>query len=106
MRLHVIIDRTTGEAIIQGATRRYTTAEYEAARRDAARGDKDAIARLDDIRAGGEIDAPHMLDDCPECQAALARGERPTFGPAPPKRWPNRPRWRALRRAARGSRGR
>lgn len=50
-----------------------------------ARTTREAIAELE-----------HLMDDCPECQAARARGEVPLAIPGP-GRW-QRPRWRELKR--------
>jgi hypothetical protein len=102
MKLHMVSDLTTGDVFIQGIKRRYTPAEYDAAKRDAERGDEAAIAALDDIRAGGAVDEQHWADNCPDCQAERARGQQPFV--IKPKRWPSRPRWRTMRRAARGTR--
>lgn len=89
MKLHVVINKTTGESFIQGTKRRYSAAEYETAKRDAERG-------------GGAVDEQHWADNCPECQAERAQAERALV--IKPKRWPNRPRWRTMRRAVRGTR--
>ena len=47
----------------------------------------------------------HAIDNCPECQAARARGEEPVIIPmtelARPSRWNMRPRWRDLKKRVR-----
>jgi hypothetical protein len=99
MKLHLVTNPFTLESFIMGAKQRYTSAEYEAARQNAERGDPDAIAILDDIREGAELDPQRWHENCPECQAERARGGRPPVV-IKPKRWPNRPRWRTMKRAA------
>jgi hypothetical protein len=65
-----------------------------------------------DVLAPGTDPHAYMeqaLKDCPDCQAALARGEQPTlgFGELPPMPRPScldrfrRPRWRELKRRVR-----
>ena len=77
MRLHLVIDRFTGEVQAQGRSgRRYSPEEIARAE---ARGESDPHARavLDDLVYEGAIDPAALLHDCPECRAAAARGEQP-----------------------------
>ena len=59
------------------------------------------MAATTDEEARAELFA--LMDDCPECQLARARGEAPTVVDVPPPRPRGterfrRPRWRELRR--------
>jgi len=76
MRMHILTDLMTGEIRVEPMT-----------------------ATTDD-EARAELHA--IMDDCPECQTARARGETPTFVDVPrPRRGIDRfrrPRWRDLRR--------
>lgn len=71
MRYHMLINTKTGE----------TTME--------------PMAATTDDEARTELDA--IVDNCPECQAARARGEVPIKGTGVPP-WFKRPRWRDLKR--------
>ncbi len=95
MTYHTVMDAKTGEVRVIGKDgRQYTTAELEAAQRMAAQGDKAALATLENLERSDFTGADptalmmQMLHDCPECRAALARGEQPTLGflPAPKKK--------------------
>jgi hypothetical protein len=79
---HIIFDSETGEIKLQGRDQqRYTHDEIERAERKAKRGDAGAQALLDNSElpdpVGGVVDWPSLLHDCPECRAAMARGEKP-----------------------------
>ena len=126
MKLHHVFDRTTGKSSIIGRDgTTYSLDEYEEARRRARAGDAAAQAMLDNVDhtqawadTSPEEQLRQMLHDCPECRAALERGERPQIGvpvpvemleamwsakllataqPRRPSRWA-RPRWRELKR--------
>lgn len=93
--------------VIGHDNRQYSLAEVEQARERAARGDKEALALIASINAAtpDKLDMMQILHDCPECRAAMARGEKPVFlTPADlgletiarkrKKPFPRRPRWR------------
>jgi hypothetical protein len=72
MRLHLVLDRRTGEVKAQGRSGRlYSPQEIERAERA---GDR---ALLDDLPCEETLDAASILHDCPECRAAIERGEKP-----------------------------
>ena len=74
---HVITDLRTIQSYLEGRSkRRYTPMEVEAAERDAKRGDKAALATLDDIEHPS-IDLEALMHDCPECRADRERGVQP-----------------------------
>jgi hypothetical protein len=81
----MVMDRRTGEIKMQGHEGRlYTLEDVQRAERRAASGDAAALALLADVdfETPGAIDVMDMeaiLHDCPECRAALARGEKPTM---------------------------
>jgi Zn-finger nucleic acid-binding protein len=74
-RKHVVIDRTTGQIV------RVT----------------DMDPNLDPVEA-----LVREIHDCPECRAAIERGEVPQIfnveNAAPPPRFARRPRWRTFKR--------
>lgn len=87
---HAIFDLISGNSLVRGRDGRdHTLAAVEAAERLAAAGDEAAIALLAslDIELDDDYDVIDLLEqqvhDCPECRAAMARGERPTFEVAP-----------------------
>jgi hypothetical protein len=101
MRLHMVIDRRTGEARVQGRDgTTYTTDEVERARGRAI-SDRDAAAIVDNVRVPEGANIHALLDDCPECRAARARGEEPIV--MSPSRWDRfrQPRWRTFKRKVR-----
>ncbi len=74
---HVITDLGTNQSHIEGRSkRRYTLQEVAAAERDAKRGDKAALATLDDIEHPF-TDLETLMHDCPECRADRERGIQP-----------------------------
>jgi hypothetical protein len=81
----MVTDISTGETKVQGREGRlYTPEEVERAMERAATGDAKAQALLDDIDFENKhgidvIDPMAMLHDCPECRAAMARGEKPVI---------------------------
>ncbi len=88
--LSLDLDLATGAVVAVGTDgRRYRLEEVEAADRAARRGDAAAAATLRAVDHGVDADgaalAPHgirqrfeqIIHDCPDCQAALARGEVP-----------------------------
>jgi hypothetical protein len=82
---HMLTDLNTGEILICGRDgTRYSTAEVDDAEKRARRGDKDAIAIVDNVTYSEPADPQawqeQILHDCPQCRAAMARGEKPTFG--------------------------
>jgi hypothetical protein len=112
MQFHAVIDRRTGQMCFRGRDGRdYTAAEVESAKTRAASGDLEATALLATIEMRGtdeELAAQfrQIVDDCPECQAARARGEQPTMFDArdftalhrPRKPKPKKERWRKMKR--------
>ena len=111
MKQNVVFDSNTGITRVIGRDgRTYSPDEVETARRQARGGDADAQAVVDNIDMTADwadMDPREILrqqlHDCPECRAAMARGEVPTFAPGfhipppRPKRWA-KPRWRDLKR--------
>lgn len=79
----MVTDLTTGQSHIRGRDGRdYTTQEVEAAKQRAALGDLEAAALLDNVELGktdeeAAANNQMLFDNCPECQAARARGEQP-----------------------------
>jgi hypothetical protein len=74
---HIVQDRHTGEVRVQargGAT--YSADELAAIERRADAGDAEALAIIDSLDVTG-MTAEDLLHDCPECRAALERGEQP-----------------------------
>ncbi|HUS27430.1 MAG TPA: hypothetical protein VMZ53_02945 [Kofleriaceae bacterium] len=108
MRLHLVMDKTTGETRVRGSDGAvHTTAEIDAARRRAERGDEAARAFLKTVELPKGTTAAQLIHDCPECRAAMERGEKPTFLDPPQVERANRhglfrrrPRWRDLKRTA------
>jgi hypothetical protein len=78
---HIVTDRTTGISYIEARDhKRYTFEEVAAAERRAQAGDAGAAALLDSLEIptpGGFVDMRQLLHDCPECRAAMERGEEP-----------------------------
>ena len=86
MTYHTVIDTRTGEIKAIGKDgQQYSGDEIEAAQRAAALGDPEAQAALDNLERTDFADVDpealmrQMLHDCPECRAAMARGEKPTI---------------------------
>jgi hypothetical protein len=90
VKLDIVIDVSTGESWYEGKHgQRFSHDEVAAAMAGAERGDPEAQAKLALIDARPEGAPPitagmsteemlrRMMDDCPDCQAALARGEQP-----------------------------
>lgn len=109
MRIHVVTDTLTGTTFVQGRDgTRYTAVEYENARALAKTGDPAARAIVANMEMPAGMTMEQMLHDCPECRAALERGETPDFvaSPADLARinrhgfMRRRPRWRYLKRVA------
>lgn len=88
MKLDLVIDWTSGETWLRGRDgRRYSDEELDAALRGAERGEPEAKATLANLDRSEPGDPPwdaaisdeefvrRVLDDCPECRAAAARGE-------------------------------
>ena len=111
----LIVDDQTGNVVVQARDhRRYTLDELAEAEARAATGDQAALKLLETLDQGpGGGDLATLLHDCPECRAALARGEQPmvltgdaltrALRAAQPLRRPDRRTRRAeARRAARG----
>jgi hypothetical protein len=79
----MVMDIVTGEVKVQGRSGQlYSAEEYERAIERAEAGDAAAKALLDDVDFENKngidvIDPMAMLHDCPECRAAMARGEKP-----------------------------
>ncbi|HEU0036520.1 MAG TPA: hypothetical protein VFQ53_38170 [Kofleriaceae bacterium] len=83
MKIHTVIDTRTGEAKVRGRSgRMYSTAEYE---RALTQDDPESIATRADIDLGIMTDAAahelllQEMHDCPECRAAMERGEHPVI---------------------------
>ncbi len=94
----LVTDRNTGETRLQArGGRTYTIEEVEHLERRADLGDPEAIAVVESLDMTG-LTTEEMLHDCPECRAALARGEKPTTWTAAETR--------ALRRGPRPATGR
>jgi len=73
----IVTDRRTGETRLQArGGKTYSIDEVRELERRAAEGDEAAIAIIDSLDATG-VTAEQLLHDCPECRAALARGEQP-----------------------------
>ena len=117
MRIHLVTDTKTGTTFVQGRDgTRYTAAEYENARALAKKGDPTARALVANMEMPRGMTTEQMMHDCPECRAAMARGEKPSLGlglrPAPFAAqavadrmnrhglFRKRPRWRHLKRVA------
>ena len=114
MRIHLVTDTKTGTTFVQGRDgTRYTAAEYENARALAKRGDPAAKAMVANIEMPPGMTTEQMIHDCPECRAAMARGEKPIIGGPLPDGSTleltrmnrhgflrKRPRWRYLKRVA------
>jgi hypothetical protein len=120
MRIHLVTDTKTGTTFVQGRDgTRYTAAEYESARALAKKGDAAARALIANMEMPPGMTAEQMIHDCPECRAAMARGEKPAFGAVLPDGatlpdgstltltrmnrhgfMRKRPRWRYLKRVA------
>lgn len=108
--LHTVFDTTTGETRVQGRDKRfYSMAEYEDARERARSGDAEALAFIDNLDHmapghGAQVyDPMQILHDCPECSAALARGEKPMIivPPGMGRRFgKKKERWRTRKRSA------
>ena len=101
MRLHMVIDRRTGKARVQGRDgTTYTSDEVERARKRAI-SDPEAAAIVENVRVPDDADIHALLDDCPECRAARERGEEPIV--MSPSAWDRfrSPRWRDLKRHVR-----
>ncbi len=92
-------------SVIGHDNRTYSLAEVERARVRAAKGDKEALALIASINATRAPDLMQILHDCPECRAAMERGEKPAimtpedlFAEEPTRKrrklFPRRPRWR------------
>ena len=85
---HAIQDMMTGEIKTIGKDgTAYSAADVLDATRRAERGDADAVAVIANLDRTGELTdcdpeawMRAQLHDCPECRAALARGEQPVFG--------------------------
>ena len=79
MRKHITIDTTTGETKTEDVPQHLASASP-----------RQMLEQL--------------MDDCPECRAARARGEEPLFIDVPPPPRDiirgRRPRWRKLKRTA------
>lgn len=111
MKLHMVFDITTGQAKARGRSGRwYTQHEIDLANR---RGDPEGeVFRADLDRTDmNDADMRQMLldemHDCPDCRAALARGETPTFATGaelmamarkPTQQKPKPLRWREQKR--------
>ncbi len=88
MKTHVILDLQTGQLYTVGRDgTRYTAAEVTRAQFRAKRGDEAAraiIANIDRTDEFADTDPVEVMKrfvhDCPECRAALARGEAAHFG--------------------------
>jgi hypothetical protein len=77
---HIVMDTDTGTSYLESRDhKRYTFEEVAAAEARAEAGDADAAALLEslDFPTTGGIDLRALMHDCPECRAALARGEQP-----------------------------
>ncbi|MGE0871264.1 MAG: hypothetical protein AB7P03_22075 [Kofleriaceae bacterium] len=85
MKYHVVQDRTTGEAMVAGRDGQlYTPAQVDQAKQRAEAGDQEARALLDNVDMSNDFEGlspaelmRKMIHDCPECRAAMARGEQP-----------------------------
>jgi hypothetical protein len=83
MRTHMVMDMVTGEIKVQGREGRcYLPEEVDRAMKRADSGDAAAAALLADVDFENKngidvIDPMQLLHDCPECRAALERGEQP-----------------------------
>ena len=106
---NVEMDLVTGAAFAIGKDgRRHTMSELGAAEAAAERGDPEALALLESVDHSIDLDGrrlspeevrarfEQLVHDCPECQAARARGEAPriwsaaeieTLGAEPWARW-------------------
>jgi hypothetical protein len=119
MRIHLVTDTKTGKTFVQGRDgTRYSAAEYENARALAKQGDPAARALVANMEMPRGMTAEQMIHDCPECRAAMARGEKPVIGMGPHASalpfaaqavsdrmnrhgfMRKRPRWRYLKRVA------
>ena len=94
--LSLDLDMETGAVMAVGKDgRRYTLEQIDAAERAARRGDAASAAMLRAIDHGLDADGDRLgpvevkarfeqlVHDCPECQAARARGEQPITWAAP-----------------------
>ena len=91
--LNLDLDMITGRVLAIGKDgRRYTIEELDAAERAARAGDPAARATLDAVdhgmggpltREAAEALLAKTMHDCPECQAARARGETVTWSLLP-----------------------
>ena len=105
------LDMLTGDILAIGKDgRRYTFEQIRRAETAASRGDPDAAALLLAVDHGLDADGNRMtpeevrtrfeqlIHDCPECQAARARGEQPLRWPPPPPDGPRPTNSHARRR--------
>ena len=78
---HMVTDWRTGISYFETRDhKRYTVEEVAAAERRAEGGDAEAAALLDSLEIqtrDGVVDLQQLMHDCPECRAAMARGEQP-----------------------------
>src|SRR5262245_29232530 len=106
---HILFDTNTGETKVCGRDgTSYTIDEVAAAEESARRGDKDALAVIDNITVPEPADdqawLEQILHDCPECRAAMAAGVKPITGRHPTEEarrariFGKKPRWRDLKR--------
>ena len=100
---NIVFDTTTNTSFIQGRDGTAYTVEQVAAA-DATPTDPASRALLANIDYPDSATMEELLHDCPECRAAMARGEVPhvehpgRFTAARPLRFAKRPRWRSMKK--------
>ncbi len=93
---NIVFDTDTNTSFILGRDgTKYTVEQVDAADRNP--GDPASRAVLENVEYPATATIEDMIHDCPECRAAMARGERPRIEHGPP-RFAKRPRWRSMKK--------
>jgi hypothetical protein len=110
MKFHIVHDIPSGHSMVRGANGLlYTPKAIGELQLRAGRGDPEARAQLAEIELPRDVDPRvelmQMLRDCPDCRAALERGEQPIIATpadlAPVRRRRTKSRWRTRRQLRR-----
>jgi len=94
---NIVFDTDTNTSFVRGRDgTAYSLAEVAAA--EATPEDPAARALLDNIDYSDATTMEQLLHDCPECRAAMARGEVPHVVRRTRGSFAKRPRWRSMKK--------